>query len=65
MIFSENLRRLGKALGIERAHYMHMNELIRAIRLLEGELPCFSQAWSTPCNVEDCPHGLACSSKPC
>jgi len=37
MMFSENLRRLGKALGIERAHYMHMNELIGAIHLLEGE----------------------------
>ena len=62
MMLSEYLQRLANALGIEGAHGMNTRDLIHSIRLLEGELPCFSQVWSTPCRIEACPSGEECSS---
>jgi hypothetical protein len=64
-MLAENLRRLANALGIENPHCMKISDLIHSIRFLEGELPCFSQAWSAPCQIGDCPHCLACSSSFC
>jgi hypothetical protein len=60
----KEMQRLGLALGIGDAHRMKAPELIRFIRLQEGELPCFSQNWSAPCKIKGCPICDACSSNP-
>jgi hypothetical protein len=63
-VIEKDMQRLGLALGIDDAHRMATPELIRFIRLQEGELPCFSQNWSAPCKIKGCPICDICSSNP-
>lgn len=58
----EELRRLADALGIADSGHMDVSMLIRLIQFEEGQLPCFSEAWSAPCNVDDCSFSKLCSS---
>ena len=63
-MIEKEMQRLGHALGIGDAHLLKVSELIRFIRVQEGELPCFSQNWSAPCKIKACPICDACSSNP-
>lgn len=63
-MIEKDMQRLGLALGIGDARHMTTPDLIRFIRLQEGELPCFSQMWSAPCNIKGCPICDECSSNP-
>lgn len=58
----EDIRRLADALGIEGARTLSVGELIHLIRLEEGRVPCYSEAWSAPCGVDRCPFADVCSS---
>lgn len=60
----EDIRRLANALGIGNADQMNAAELILSIQHQEGELPCFSEIWSFPCRIGDCPRSCDCSSRP-
>jgi len=58
----KEIQRLAHALGVRDVQGMDVNALIRSIQFEEGHVPCFSEAWSAPCGMEDCPFSLACSS---
>jgi len=62
MMRIQEIQRLATALGIEHVRQKSGADLIRHIRFEEGHLPCFSEAWSAPCNIGDCPFSDACSS---
>ncbi|HXH72466.1 MAG TPA: hypothetical protein VNI58_06620 [Mariprofundaceae bacterium] len=59
----DEIRRLAGALGIEDVDRMNAGELILFIQREEGRLPCFSEAWSSPCWIGDCPSSGDCSSQ--
>lgn len=56
------IQRLAYALGIEGADRMKTVALIRSVQFQEGHMPCFSEAWSAPCSIGDCPFFDVCSS---
>jgi len=58
----KEIQRLANALGIPSAHPSNMRTIIHSIQLQEGLMPCLSEAWSTPCRVDECPFSAACSS---
>lgn len=60
-MLADDLRRLAKALDVDDDRKTP-GELIRSIQFLEGQMPCFCEAWSAPCGIEDCPFAAACSS---
>lgn len=64
-MINEDMRRLAVALGIQQARQMDIAELIQSIRSLEGQLPCYCEAWSTPCIIHNCPISEQCSSNCC
>ena len=61
-MLSDDIRRLAEALGIKDAARIGLGELIRCIQFQEGHMPCFSEAWSAPCRLDDCPFAKVCSS---
>lgn len=62
MVF-QDMQRLAVALDIKDALRMDTPALVDAIESREGgTLPCFSQAWSAPCDIADCPLFIDCSS---
>lgn len=56
------IQRLADALGIEGTDGMNVDVLIRNVQYQEGRMPCFSEAWSAPCKIGECPNSSACSS---
>lgn len=58
----EEIRRLATALGIKGAEKMDVRDLIHSVQFQEGHMPCFSETWSTPCMIEDCPFAEVCRS---
>jgi hypothetical protein len=58
----KELQRLANALGIPGTDQASIGMLIQAIRYEEGLMPCFSEAWSSPCGLDECPSSIACSS---
>lgn len=56
------IRGLANALGIENTEEMDVDRLIRSIQFEKGLMPCFSEVWSSPCRVDECPFFFACSS---
>ena len=58
----KEIRRLAHALGIPDSQGMEIGDLIHLIQYEEGHLPCFSEAWSAPCRMDECPFSIACSS---
>lgn len=58
----KEIRRLAHALGIPKVDQMAVAELIKSIQFEVGLVPCFSEAWSSPCRVGECPFSSACSS---
>lgn len=58
----KEIQRLADALGIPNANQLRVNVLVHSIQHEEGLMPCFSEAWSTPCRVDECPFSAACSS---
>jgi hypothetical protein len=59
---ADDIRRLAKALEVDVNDRMSAGEVIRSIQFQEGHMPCFCEAWSAPCGIEDCPFATACSS---
>lgn len=59
----KELQRLANALGIPGSHQSSIGMLIQAIQHEEGLMPCFSEAWSSPCGLDECSASIACSSK--
>ncbi|MFN2107241.1 MAG: hypothetical protein ACK2UJ_20365 [Candidatus Promineifilaceae bacterium] len=57
-----DIQRLASALGIESTDQMNVETLTRTIQFEEGLVPCFSEAWSVPCKIEECPLYEVCSS---
>jgi hypothetical protein len=58
----KEMQRLAAALGIRDVHRLNTADLIACIREQEGEIPCYSQPWSAPCRIRDCPLRHACTS---
>lgn len=58
----KEIQRLANALGILGANHMSVSTLIKSIQHEEGLVPCFSEAWSAPCRIDECPFSIACSS---
>lgn len=58
----KEIQRLAHALGVSDVQGMNISALIHSIQFEEGQLPCFSEAWSAPCRMDECPFSLACSS---
>lgn len=56
------IQRLADALEIRDADRMNTRALIRMIQFQEGQMPCFSEAWSAPCRIDGCPFSDDCSS---
>lgn len=61
-MIDKELQRLATALGIRNAECLSIEELIDHIRTQEGDIPCYSQLWSSPCRIRDCPLRHACTS---
>jgi hypothetical protein len=59
---SDDIRRLAKALGVTNVKQTSLGDLIRTIQFQEGHMPCFSETWSAPCGIEDCPFADVCTS---
>ena len=59
----KELQRLANALGIPGTGQSSIGMLIQSIQHEEGLMPCFSEAWSAPCGLDECPSSIACSSK--
>lgn len=57
------LQRLAHALGIPGTDQASIGVLIQSIQIEEGLMPCFSEAWSAPCRIDECPSSISCSSK--
>lgn len=57
------LQRLAHALGIPGSDQASVGMLIDSIQLEEGLMPCFCEAWSAPCKIDECPSSISCSSK--
>lgn len=53
-MYSVEIRRRAKSLGIRHAEHMKREELIRAIQVAEGQNPCFGQQWCRPSRHERC-----------
>lgn len=58
----KEIQRLANALGIPGANQLSVSSLIRSIQFEEGLMPCFSEAWSAPCRIDECPFSIVCSS---
>lgn len=56
------IQRLASALGIKGASRMKVDTLIRCVQYQEGHMPCFSEVWSAPCSIGECPFFDVCSS---
>jgi len=62
MLTSVEIRRLGAALGVNEARHRDIGEVILSIHQVEGGMPCFSELWSSPCHIVECPFVDRCSS---
>jgi len=65
MMVIQDIRRLAIAVGVPQANQKDTRELICSIQNQEGHMPCFSESWSAPCLIDDCPLAEACSSNFC
>ncbi len=54
MVAIEEIREMGKRLGVEGAIRLGRAELIRAIQIREGHRPCFGSQWCNPCQRDGC-----------
>jgi len=61
-MIDKELQRLATALGVRDADRLSVEELIACIQVQEGDIPCYSQLWSSPCRIHDCPLRHACTS---
>lgn len=60
----KEIRRLADALGIPGAKQSGIRDVIQSIHVQEGLMPCYSEAWSAPCRIAECPCSSMCSSQP-
>lgn len=58
----KEIQRLADALGIPGADQMSIRVLIKSIQFEKGYMPCFSEAWSAPCRIDECPCSIICRS---
>lgn len=58
----KEIQRLADALGILSTEQRSVRDLIQSIQFEEGLMPCYSEAWSAPCQVSECPFCDVCSS---
>lgn len=58
----KEIQRLADALGIPGADRLSVAALIKSIQFEEGLMPCYSEAWSAPCKIDECPFSVLCSS---
>jgi len=54
MIGIEEIREMGKRLGVEDVMHLSKAELIRAIQQREGHQRCFGSQWCNPCQRNGC-----------
>lgn len=61
-MIAKEIQRLAAALGMDNPSRLNTAEMIRYIQFQEGDMPCFSQSWSAPCRIADCPMCRKCTS---
>jgi hypothetical protein len=62
MMLPDDIQLLAETLRNDGMAQMDLHELIRSIQFQQGRMPCYSEPWSAPCRVDDCPFSAVCTS---